>query len=149
MSRRDEVRRTREILQVRRLKRGVAEQQVQREVARCADLDQAREASLACLMDLHDNWSASLAEPVFNLAMAGAWATAMSREADSLVSLESDLFEARDDQQAAAAAWRGALALEEVAEILSRDTARRARRHREEAVLNEIADRTAQQSAPR
>lgn len=146
MSGRDEVRRTREILEVRVLQRRAAEQQVEREAARCRSLDDARDESLSRLAALHESWSASITGATLGLTMAGAWSVALGREFDGLSQLDLDIAEAQDDRRSAAEAWRGAMAREEAADTLTRMTARRARRRAEEFVLGEVADSIARRS---
>lgn len=148
MSRRDRAKVLAEIVRVRAVQERAAEMAVARSNAELHDLHGEEYAALRQLDDDQARWSAAMAAPTMDPALAGAWSTTVLQTQASAREVGVRIGEANDLKAERSHAWRASLTRADVARDLARTALRDQARATEETALSELSDRIAGKGQP-
>lgn len=129
------------IVEVRRAQRAAADVHAVRARAARDATEGRRDQNAETLAEHQQRWSRTLAEPSLRLDAANAWAREVQSSQVDLGRTELELLEAEAEQDRRNLERAKAMARLECSEQLEETLRRRLTRRREEAALNEIADR--------
>lgn len=132
---------------VRRAQRLAAEMAAGRAAQAHREAEARVRASAAQLERDHQGWAEALSATRPSLDLALLWSAEISRSETALRQANAAAARAAKEKAARAEALGAARAREEVTEDVTERLSRRMRRLREEALLNDMADRAAQKEA--
>lgn len=146
MRRGADVRAIRKVQEVRLVQRMAAELAVGRAGLALVEAEAERGRRAEQLDQDQAAWAQSMTARPFGLEVALAWSAEVLKSQAGLIEADAEAREAAAEKDRKAGDWRGALAREDAADDVARTLFGRVRRAREEALLNELADRAARRS---
>lgn len=147
MRRRQHLDRMIRIAEVREVQESAAKMRVGRLQAELSRLDEQRREAAAAIAAEEARWVEAVSGASFDLQAARAWRGSVQVKEIDLGLLDQRIGSAKAETRRESEEWRLALACADVARALEDDAARALARHREEAALNEAADRHSQRRA--
>jgi len=129
------------ILEVRRLQELAAEMAAGKAAEALRSAQDTRDGRAEQLGSDQEDWARAMADASLSLPIAALWANQVARSEGALKSAEAEVSSATHDSRMRADEWSVALACSKTAGELAQMAFRSARRAREEAALNELADR--------
>jgi hypothetical protein len=143
MRRRDEVSLLRAITEIRDLQRAAAEMEAARAAAALREKNDVKsEAERAC-QSSEERWLNAVQAPAIRLDVMPLWSAHVIREGESARRASSDAEAASAELKRRATDWHAAVARRDAAGALACEAAKDEQRRREEAALQEAADRHA------
>ncbi|HEY5723960.1 MAG TPA: hypothetical protein VIT45_16745 [Allosphingosinicella sp.] len=102
-----------------------------------------RDEAVEALEAGQQGWSDAVSQPYLSLQMAASWSASLHLGEDALREVEAERSDAESERHARTGDWRGSSARADLVRSLLRSADRDSRRHKDEAALNAIEDRTA------
>lgn len=137
------------IIEVRRLQELAAEMAAAKAAEALWTAQTCRDESAGQLHSNQEDWARAVADPSLSLPVAALWANEVARSETALKAAEAEVGSAEQHKRVRSDEWSTALARSEAAGELAQAVFRSARRTREEATLNELADRAGRSGAAR
>lgn len=141
MARRPDIASLRKVAAVRALQADRAEDAVLRSAARRSDAERQRVDEATRLASVEQGWAGALAGSSLAMDVARSWSVAVVRQKHVLDEAQGVVDRAADEAARRTAEWNRAIAQRDVADDLVRRAAKDASRRRDEAALDEAAER--------
>ena len=141
MRRKDEVSRLRAITEIRELQRVAAEMETARAAAILREKNEAKTDAERERQSSEEHWLDAVQAPAIRLDLMPLWSARVMRQGESVQRSSADAEAASAELKRRAGNWHAAVARRDAADTLACEAAKDEQRRREEAALQESADR--------